>query len=389
MHARIRHRTAGARDMPAVKELLEACGLHGVDPESASFIVANAGDDLVACAALEQHGSQGLLRSLAVHPDHRNQGLGRQLVWAVEQAAWDADIDQLLILTTTAARFFRRLGFIPVDRSSVTGPVTASLEFRALCPQDAVTLIKTSASVGEAVTRHYGQRARGWLAGDDAPCCLDACRCTADETDCETALGGSQGCGCSPVDSASIRDGETVLDLGSGAGLEVLRAAGLVGPAGRALGLEADPDMLEVALLNRSRSGASNVDFIAGHMESIPLDAHTVDVAISNCVINLSSDKERVFLEVWRVLRPGGRLVISDIVHLAPLPYQLALDPAAWADCLSGTLSPDEFRWHLEQAGFDSIAVSVDEAGRFQDVFAPALVTATKPADNSPAGMGP
>ncbi len=373
----ITYRNATSDDIEKMHTLLKESGLHTEDVAACDFMVALSDGAVVGGAGLEMHGNQGLLRSLVVNPSFRGQGVGRDLVDLVVARASEMALEEVFVLTTSAAPYFRRLGFARVDRSTIEGPVTSSLLFTTLCPESAAAMVIAPGSMEEAVNHYYGSRARDWLEGARSSCCQGACDCmgTADPG----MMGCSLGCGSSPVDRADLRPGLTVLDLGSGAGLEVLRAARKVGDAGRALGLEADPHMLKVAFSNRDRAGITNADFIPGHMEEIPLLSASVDVVISNCVINLSRKKDQVFAEIMRVLKPRGRLVVSDVVHLAPLPHALASDPRAWADCLSGTLSPAEFRDELARTGFTSVTVDVDEEGRFQEVFAPALITATRP----------
>jgi len=171
------------------------------------------------------------------------------------------------------------------------------------------------------------------------------------------AVTASLGCG-NPLAVAGLRDGETVLDLGSGGGLDVLLSARRVGPAGKAYGLDMTEEMLSLARANAARAGAANVEFLPGHIEAIPLSDSSVDVVISNCVINLSGDKPAVFAESFRVLRPGGRLGISDILaedHLTPAERAERGGPIG---CVAGALSVAEYRRGLTEAGFTGISIS-------------------------------
>ena len=183
----------------------------------------------------------------------------------------------------------------------------------------------------------------------------------------EAAVLASLGCG-NPTALAELHEGEVVLDLGSGGGIDVLLSARRVGPTGHAYGLDMTDEMLALAEANAQRAGATNVDFLKGAIEEIPLPDSSVDVIISNCVVNLSADKGQVLREAFRVLRPGGRLAISDVVTLRPLPEDVRRSMELWAGCIAGALQQDEFLGLLEQAGFDEAAIepprtySVEEA---------------------------
>jgi SAM-dependent methyltransferase len=165
------------------------------------------------------------------------------------------------------------------------------------------------------------------------------------------ALLASLGCG-NPTALAELSEGETVLDLGSGGGIDVLLSARRVGPTGKAYGLDMTDEMLALALENKSRAGAENVEFLKGHIEAIPLPSNTVDVIISNCVINLSGDKGRVLAEAFRVLKPGGRFAVSDVVVRAGLPAPVRENMALWTGCVAGALEESEFLARLTAAGF-------------------------------------
>ena len=174
----------------------------------------------------------------------------------------------------------------------------------------------------------------------------------------EDAVKASLGCG-NPTALASLAPGEVVLDLGSGGGIDVLLSAGRVGPAGFAYGLDMTDEMLELARRNAAEQGATNVEFLKGHIEDIPLPDNTADVVISNCVINLSADKGRVLREAFRVLKPGGRFAVSDVVAQGELPADLRTDMEAWVGCVAGALEEGEYRRLLAAAGFEAIDVEV------------------------------
>jgi SAM-dependent methyltransferase len=164
------------------------------------------------------------------------------------------------------------------------------------------------------------------------------------------------GCG-NPTALAELQPGETVLDFGSGAGLDVLLSARRVGPEGIAYGLDMTDEMLEVAQANQEKAGVANARFLKGEMENVPLPDASVDVIISNCVVNLSPDKDRVLGEAFRVLKPGGRIAISDIVVRGEIPAALRSDLEAWSGCIAGALSDEEYTAKLHRAGFDQVDI--------------------------------
>lgn len=172
------------------------------------------------------------------------------------------------------------------------------------------------------------------------------------------ALLASLGCG-NPTALAQLNAGETVLDLGSGGGIDVLLSAKRVGPTGKAYGLDMTDEMLTLALENKAKAGATNVEFLKGHIEAIPLPSNTVDVVISNCVINLSTDKARVLRETLRVLRPGGRFAVSDILVQGVLPEPVRRSMESWTGCVAGALTEAEYRRLLADAGYRDVEVQV------------------------------
>jgi arsenite methyltransferase len=173
-----------------------------------------------------------------------------------------------------------------------------------------------------------------------------------------TSVQASLGCGV-PTAVADLHEGETVLDLGSGAGADVLISARRVGSSGRAIGLDMTDEMLELARANAAEAGVTNVEFVKGYIEEIPLSDATVDVIVSNCVLNLSADKPRVFAEAARVLRPGGRFAVSDVIADPDMNDATRADVAAYTGCIAGALTDDEFRGGLTAAGFDDVEVRV------------------------------
>jgi SAM-dependent methyltransferase len=191
-----------------------------------------------------------------------------------------------------------------------------------------------------------------------------------------SALNASLGCGV-PTAVADLHEGETVLDLGSGAGADVLISARRVGPAGKAIGLDMTDEMLELARANAAEAGAENAEFLKGYLEELPLADASVDVVISNCVINLSGDKPTVLREAARVLRPGGRLAVSDVIADPDMDEATRTDMAAWTGCVAGALTEAEFRGALRDAGFD--AIEIRETHRVHAHAAAAIIRARKP----------
>lgn len=192
----------------------------------------------------------------------------------------------------------------------------------------------------------------------------------------ETAVLASLGCG-NPVAVADLTEGQTVLDLGSGGGIDVLLSARRVGPTGTAYGLDMTDEMLDLARRNAAEAGVANVEFLKGTIESIPLPDDTIDVVISNCVINLSTDKPAVFAETHRVLRPGGRIGVSDVVADDTLTPAQRAERGEWVGCIAGALSRTEYRDHLAAAGFTGITITTTHA--VADGLHSAIVRATKP----------
>ncbi len=228
----------------------------------------------------------------------------------------------------------------------------------------------------EAVRRRYAEAAKAVTAAKPACCCgcgergaISADIYGPDELVSASgeALLASLGCG-NPVALAEIAEGEVVLDLGSGGGLDVLLSAGRTGPRGKVYGLDMTDEMLELARRNAENAGVGNVEFLKGEMENIPLPDSSVDVIISNCVINLSGDKDRVFAEAFRVLKPGGRLAVADIVLRRELSEELREDVALWTGCVAGALLETEYLKRLEKAGFRDVKLRVLRTYTAEDV---------------------
>lgn len=206
----------------------------------------------------------------------------------------------------------------------------------------------------------------------------------------EVGLAQSVSLGCAnPIARADLAPGEVVLDLGSGAGLDVLLAARRVGPEGTVYGLDMTDEMLDLALQHKERAGVRNAHFLRGQIESIPLPGRSVDVVISNCVINLSTDKEAALREAYRVLRPGGRFRVADMVEVETMPDDLRSSLSAWAGCIAGALPIDRYEGLLAHAGFEDVAFEEVQAyhgsdvglGQLPGAVASMLISARRPAD--------
>jgi arsenite methyltransferase len=241
----------------------------------------------------------------------------------------------------------------------------------------------TDNAIRETVKEKYGQAAQRVLEGKEAECCSSSC-CggSADPISSnlysaseeafvpEGAVLASLGCG-NPTALAELRAGETVLDLGSGGGIDVLLSARRVGPTGKAYGLDMTDAMLELARANQRKAGVENVEFLKGEIEQIPLPDASVDVIISNCVINLSADKRKVLAEAFRVLKPGGRFAVSDVVVRGAVPAEVRRNMELWIGCVAGALEEQEFEALLRAVGFTDVEIEptrvyqVDDARAF------------------------
>lgn len=269
--------------------------------------------------------------------------------------------------------------------------------------------------VKEVVKEKYGEAARRVASGHANSCC-GASACGADVDPItrdlydesqknalpDTAVLASLGCG-NPTALAELKPGETVLDLGSGGGIDVLLSARRVGATGKAYGLDMTDDMLALARENQKKAGVANVEFLRGEIENIPLPDNSVDVIISNCVINLSADKDRVLREAFRVLKPGGRFAVSDVVVRGDVPDEVRKSMLLWVGCIAGALRDYDYVAKLAKAGFDSIDIeptrvyNIEDARAFlsaegidvdaiasqvEGKFISAFVRATKPASS-------
>ena len=240
--------------------------------------------------------------------------------------------------------------------------------------------------IKESVREKYGEAARKVSGGAKASCCEPTSCCGSDAavTDPitanlyeageaalvpEKAILASLGCG-NPTALAELKAGETVLDLGSGGGIDVLLSARRVGPTGKAYGLDMTDDMLELARKNQKESGLQNVEFLKGEIENIPLPDSSVDVIISNCVINLSADKGTVLREAFRVLKPGGRFAVSDVIRTREVPEPVRKNVELWAGCVAGALLDREYLDLLGEAGFEGASIETTRVYKLDDARA-------------------
>jgi arsenite methyltransferase len=237
----------------------------------------------------------------------------------------------------------------------------------------------TSGDIKDVVKEKYGQAALRVKSGGSSCCGATAstgCGCdpiTANLYDAvqagqipEEALLASLGCG-NPTALAQLNPGETVLDLGSGGGIDVLLSARRVGPTGKAYGLDMTDEMLALANENKRKAGIANVEFLKGEIENIPLPTNSVDVIISNCVINLSADKDRVLGEAFRVLKPGGRFAVSDVVTRGEMLPEIRRSVLAWVGCIAGSLEENDYRKKLTAAGFEQVDIEPTRIYRTED----------------------
>lgn len=257
--------------------------------------------------------------------------------------------------------------------------------------------MESTANIQEQVKEKYGSAARAVAeSGSVQACCDPGLRCCdpittnlygADQTGIipEKAVQASLGCG-NPTALIDLRPGEIVLDLGSGGGIDVLLSAKRVGPTGKAYGLDMTDDMLALARENQKQAGVTNVEFLKGEIENIPLPDDSVDVIISNCVINLSADKDRVLREAFRVLKPGGRFAVSDVAVRGRVPEDVRKNMLLWVGCIAGALEENDYVAKLAEAGFEAVSIeptreydvedarkSLTQAGIDVDAIAPAV----------------
>jgi arsenite methyltransferase len=252
----------------------------------------------------------------------------------------------------------------------------------------------SSETIREEVRHRYGATARGETSSCRDGCCTSTSADTLGYSAEESAMApeaANLGLGCgNPLAIASLRADQVVLDLGSGAGFDCFLAARAVGPSGKVIGVDMTHEMLRKARENAQKNGFTNVEFRLGEIEALPVADNTIDVIISNCVINLSPEKQRVFVEAFRVLKPGGRLAVADMVATAPLPDDIKSDWAAYTGCIAGASQVTELQRMLEAAGFENIEIAPKDSSRsfirewlpgkrVEDYLVSATIEAVKP----------
>ena len=371
---------AAAEHLPAVLALLHECNLppDGLAGHIASTLIATQDQAVLGSAGLELYGDAALLRSVAVASTHRGTGLGRRLVDAALQLARARGVRRVYLLTQTAEAFFARFfAFRPTTRHAVDADVRQSLEFQGACPCSARVMVLELSSAQDishkgvspmpdpfvdAVRSRYAAVAESTLSSAHAGvrAVAEAFGYTPEEL-AAIPKDANMGLSCgNPTAMASLKPGETVVDLGCGGGLDVFLASQKVGPTGKAIGIDMTPSMIARAQKNAQEGGGAgftNVEFHLATIDHLPLPDASVDVVISNCVINLAPDKPAVFREIARILKPGGRLAVSDIALKQPLPRELANDIMAYVGCIAGALLIPDYQRQLLAAGFAHVQV--------------------------------
>ncbi len=257
-----------------------------------------------------------------------------------------------------------------------------------------------SGNIKEIVQEKYGQAALRVVSGQGNACCgssPSSCSSGADPITSElydelqkselpeAAVLASLGCG-NPTALAELKPGEVVLDLGSGGGIDVLLSARRVSPGGKAYGLDMTDEMLALANENKRQAGVANVEFLKGEIEHIPLPDSSVDVIISNCVINLSADKDEVLAEAFRVLKPGGRLAVSDVVTRGEIPPEIRKNVLLWVGCVAGALEENEYKTKLTAAGFDQVGIEPTRIYQLDEARAFLSGQGVQPGSDCPTG---
>jgi len=248
-------------------------------------------------------------------------------------------------------------------------------------------MAKKNEKIKQHVKKHYAEVAKGTSCCDAATCCGPNARTSfvkiigySDEelkSLPDSVLGTVAGCG-NPTALADLREGEVVLDLGSGGGIDAFLAAKKVGPKGKVIGVDMTEEMIQLAKKNAEKMKAENVEFRLGEIEKLPLEDEVVDVIISNCVINLSPDKDKVFREAFRVLKPGGRMLISDVVTQGKLPEEIRENLEMWAACVAGALDEKDYLQKIVDAGFEKVGVVAKND--FMEIVSSLKVRAYKPS---------
>lgn len=356
-------------DQAQVLRLLAAASLPADGLDLTEGWVLESEGAILGHVAVEPTPDALVIRSLAMDPAHRGQGLGAGLMAEAEAAA----AGRALVLKTDAVGpWMERRGYRLATLDQIPSSVRSTTQFSGSLCSGTPVYLKEKTMDNDTIKAAVRERYAGFVKRNTS-CCGPAtkgCGCSGTLEDPSLkngyALqdveavpeGANLGLGCgNPVALASLKAGEVVLDLGSGAGFDAFLASKRVGPEGHVIGVDMTPEMLHRARSLAERHGYANVEFRQGDIEQLPVEDATVDAIISNCVINLTTDKARAFREAFRVMKPGGRLMVSDIVLLKPLPEAIQRDIDAYAACVAGALQKTEYLAAIEGAGFTEIAV--------------------------------
>ena len=369
-----------------IEKILETCELSttGLPDQIQDFYLAAVPEGIAGCIGLEVYGKYGIIRSTAVLPEYRRRGIGVQLAEKAIENARDRGIEELYLKTEHEAKFFSQVGFTSIFPQQIPAEIKdAEMLAVSCCGPKAATMAMNLQGkplpgidnvINKVVKDKYATLAKTFANSDSSSCCGSSQRSavTRDLYDAlpedipAEALAASLGCG-NPAMLAQIQPGQVILDLGSGGGLDVFLSAKKTGPGGKVYGLDMTDEMLELARQNQKKAGIQNVEFLKGHLENIPLPANTVDLIISNCVVNLSADKDKALTEAFRVLKPEGRFAISDIVFLKEMPPVLKRNMEAWSGCIAGALEKNEYLAKLENAGFQDIKIETTRTYQLKD----------------------
>jgi len=356
-------------DQAQVLRLLAAAGLPPDGLDRTEGWVLEMDDTLIGHVAIEPTPEALVIRSLVVDSAHRGQGLGESLMGEAEAAT----AGRVLVLKTeTVGPWMERRGYRLATLDEVPASVRTTTQFSGSLCSGTPVYLKEITMDNNAIKAAVRERYARFVTGN-ASCCGPAtsgCGCSDTFKDPSLRVGyalrdveavpegANLGLGCgNPVALASLKPGEVVLDLGSGAGFDAFLASKQVGGKGRVIGVDMTPEMLHQARGLAERHGYANVEFRQGDIEQLPVEDATVDAVISNCVINLTTDKARAFREAFRVMKPGGRLMVSDLVLLKPLPEAIRQDMDAYAACVAGALQKSHYLAAIQAAGFTDLVV--------------------------------
>jgi len=380
---------ANPKETSQLGELLKVCNLSttGLENQVHNFYTAWSGGEMIGSIGLEIYGKYGIIRSTAVLPRYRKKGIGSKLAKKMMDFAKRQGIEELYLKTENEAAFFSHVGFSHILPEQIPAEIKeAEMLALSCCGPKAATMALNlegkplefeKKTISQAVKDKYASLAKIHASSPPTSSCCgtDASKKSAvtrnlyeslpEDVPAE-ALAASLGCG-NPTLLAQITPGEVILDLGSGGGLDVFLSAKKTGPTGKVYGLDMTDEMLELARENQKKTGLENVEFLKGHMEDIPLPANSIDLIISNCVVNLSTDKDKVLAEAFRVLKPGGRLAISDIVFLKEMPPALKKNMEAWSGCIAGALERKQYTSKLDIVGFENIRIETTRTYQLKD----------------------